>query len=271
VSALSGFTGRWALVTGAGDGIGRALALGFAQAGLKLIASDIRADAAESVAAEARAVGVEARGLALDVSDRAACLAAADTLTQSGAAPALVWANAGVGLGASVLSAKPNGLEWLYGVNLFGVIWTAQAFAPGLLAMTGARHFGVTASSASLTDVEGPWTIYAASKQATAGIAEALAAELPPQGVGVTILYPGLLNTNIWNAARARPERFGGARELPPETGDYWRAAPGPDVLVKPVLATIASGGGRCWVDPLQGSQARFEARVEKIRAALID
>lgn len=268
MSKLAPYRGRWALVTGAGDGIGRALILAFAREGVNAAVCDIRTDAAESVAAEARALGVEAVATHADVSDRASVVACADALAARGIVPSILWANAGVGAGAGLVDGSPRAIEWVVSVNVLGVAWTAQAFVSKMLAQGAPAHVGVTASSASIVDVKGPFTLYAATKHATAAFGEALAAELAPKNVGVTILYPGLLNTNIWDAARARPERFGGERRAPESTSSYWRKAASPDVLIDPVLDTIANGGGRCVVDTTGETKDLFEAKTNAIRAA---
>lgn len=271
MSKLPEFVGKWALVTGAGDGIGRALAHGLSAQGLCIVVCDIRADAASAVAEEIKAAGGEALASVVDVSDRAALMASAESLKAQGIAPSLVWANAGVGAGATLLEGSPRAIEWAVSVNILSLAWTAQAFAPAMLAQDGPKHFGVTASAASIVDVQGPYTLYAASKQGTAGFGEALAAELRPKGVGVTLLYPGLVNTNIWDAARARPERFGGVARMPDHVGDYWRKAPGPEVLVPAVIDVIAAGGGRCVVDVEGDAREKFESRSADIRNAFKD
>jgi NAD(P)-dependent dehydrogenase (short-subunit alcohol dehydrogenase family) len=263
---LQQYKGRWALVTGAGDGIGRALLLGFAQEGLNVIALDIRADAAQTVAAEARALGVQARVLTADVSDREAMQRAGQELVSAGHVPAVLWVNAGVGAGVSLIEGSQRAIEWTMSVNVLGVAWTAQAFVPAMLKLDGPKHVGVTASSAAIVDVQGPFTLYAASKQGTAAFGEALAAELGPKGVGVTILYPGLLNTNIWNAARARPDRFGGISVMPDAVGERWRQAQSPEIVVAPTLRTIAKGGGRVVVATDDQTLPLFEARVAATR-----
>jgi NAD(P)-dependent dehydrogenase (short-subunit alcohol dehydrogenase family) len=261
------YRGRWALITGAGDGIGRALALGFAAEGLNIVALDIRADAAQTVASEARALGVQARVMAADVSDRDAILRAGQELISANHVPSILWVNAGVGAGASLIEGSQRAIEWAMSVNVLGVAWTAQAFIPAMLKLDGPRHVGVTASSASIVDVQGPYTLYAASKHATAAFAEALAAELKPKGIGTTILYPGLLNTNIWNAARARPDRFGGITLMPDAAGERWRQAQTPDIVVGPTLRTIAKGGGRAVVATDDQTLPLFEARMAAIKA----
>lgn len=261
MSNLEAYRSQWAFVTGAGDGVGRALALGFAGCGVNVAVTDILEDTAHKVADEVRARGVEARAMGVDASVRDELVAASDTLAGEGILPAIVWANAGVGTGSRLLAASPQTIEWAISVNIMSVIWTAQAFAARLIDKSGPRHFGVTASSASLVDVKGPLTLYPATKQATAAIAEALAVELGEHGVGVTILCPGLVNTNIWDAARARPARFGGPKRMPDQVGDLWRKAPGPDVLVAPVIRVMAAGGGRCIVDVAGDLREKMDER----------
>jgi NAD(P)-dependent dehydrogenase (short-subunit alcohol dehydrogenase family) len=271
MAELDDLQGGWALITGAGEGIGRALALGFAKCGLNIVVLDIVGDAAAAVAEEARALGVKAITEAVDVSDPDALMACATRLARDGIELSLLWINAGVGVGATLLGGSRSTIEWAVAVNILGVAWTAQAFSPLLRKPAGAAHVGVTASSASIVDVGGPFTLYAATKHGTAAFAEALTAEFAPRGIGVTILYPGLLNTRIWDAARARPDRFGGPSLMPDAVGAHWRAAPLPDLLVPPVIATIARGGGRCVVDVDGHAQSSFEKRTVAIQAGFAD
>jgi NAD(P)-dependent dehydrogenase (short-subunit alcohol dehydrogenase family) len=254
------WAGRLALVTGAGDGIGAALARGFASWGMTVAVADIRPDAAEAVARE---LGGDSFALPFDVSDRDACLAAADRL---GDRPlALLWANAGVGAGSGLLEGRPRVIEWVFSVNLFGVLWTAQAFAPRL-AGEGPRHFGVTASAAAMTAPDGAFPLYATSKHTTFAVGEALRSEFAAREVPSTLLCPGLLNTDIWDAARARPERFGGERRADPETAAYWRAAQDPSVLWEPVARTVLDGGGYLICETDGGElRTRFRARAQVI------
>lgn len=241
--------GSWAIVTGAGSGIGRTLALHFASKGLLVAVLDIAAEAATETLALIRASGGDGRAEACDVSVEAEVKALAERFAGDGMVSSLLWINAGVGSAQALGTGKPDAIRWLYEVNVLGAIWTAQAFLPLLRANTGAsRHVGVTASSASVVPVQGPFTLYAATKQATAAVGEALAAELREDGIGVTILCPGILNTAIWNSGQARPERFGGARGLAEEAGAHWRAQPEPEVLIVPLEAALAAGGGWCIV-----------------------
>ncbi|MEM7779142.1 MAG: SDR family oxidoreductase [Pseudomonadota bacterium] len=243
MKAFAPVPGDWAVITGAGRGIGRWLAQHFAAKGMRICALDIDAYEAEETA---RLCGPDARAHGCDVSERKETKRVADKLIAQGVEPALLWINAGVGTADTVSRAKARTIEWLMGVNVMGPIHTAQSWLPSLKQVKGPRHVGITASSASVTPVTGPFTLYATTKQMTAAVGEALSAELAEDEIGVTVLCPGILNTQIWNAAQARPERYGGARQAPDEIGDHWRSQPGPEVLAQGVDETLAKGGGWC-------------------------
>ena len=264
MSAFAPTPGDWAVITGAGRGIGRWLAQYFAAKGMRICALDIDAYEAEETA---RLCGPDSRAHGCDVSDRKETTRVAEKLIEQGVEPSLLWINAGVGSADTISGAKARTLDWLMGVNVMGPVNTAQAWLPALKAQKGARHVGITASSASVVPVSGPFTLYATTKQMTAAIAEALTAELAEDGIGVTILCPGILNTQIWNAAQARPERFGGSRQTPDEVGDHWRAQPGPEVLEKGLDATLAKGGGWCIIpteaDTANKVTARHSAQLD--------
>lgn len=265
---LSAFRGKLALVTGAGDGIGEMLAKGFAEAGMRVCVQDIREDAAARVAAE---IGETAFPLGGDVSDRESLAVAAQTLADRSETINLLWLNAGVGAGSPVLRGKPSTVDWCFGVNINGVIWSMQAFWPLMDAAGGTRHVGFTASSASLRPPEGDFPLYATSKHGTFAVAEALAGELKSEGVASTILCPGLLNTDIWNAARARPERFGGERQMNPDIAGYWRAAQTPDVMWPHIVDKIDAGGGYLVCATDTETKSAFEARARSISDSIVE
>lgn len=265
--ALTDYRGRTAVITGGADGIGLALARVFARGGMKLALLDIRADAAEEAASGlASSFGVEAMGIGCDVADEASVNDAAERVHVAFGRPSLVWANAGLGGGTGFTTTKLETIDWVYGVNLWGVIHTARAFLPEMIENDGPAHFGVTSSSATLHWPSGPSVIYAASKHATMGIAEALYAETQGTHVGFTILCPGLVNTRIWDGARARPERFGGPRHQPEERGERWRRD-GMNVDWVAEEALRAMEAGKLYACPqLTGADASFETRVAEIR-----
>ncbi len=265
---LAAYQGKLAIVTGAGDGIGEMLARKLAEAGLRVGVQDIRAEAAESVAT---AIGDQAFPLAFDVSDREACFAAAADLESHGPV-SLLWINAGVGVGSPILTGKQNAIEWGFDVNVRGVIWTAQAFVPLMQSADGPRHVGVTASSAALRSPDGSFPLYATTKHGTFAVGEALKGELATQDISTTILCPGLLNTKIWDGAKARPERFGGARHMDPSISKMWDEAKTPDVMWPAIARSIGQGGGYlvCSTDGGE-TKAAFEARAKEISSGIVE
>lgn len=265
---LSDYQGKTAIVTGAGDGIGEMLARNLAAAGMRVGVQDIRAEAAERVVGDLEG---DAFPLVFDVSDRAACFAAAEEVGERGPLN-MLWINAGIGVGSPILSGKPNAIEWGLDVNVRGVIWTAQAFAPLLEGASGARHVGVTASTAALRRPEGDFPLYATTKHATFAVAEALRGEFAAKDIPTTILCPGLLNTNIWDGAKARPERFGGVRRMDPSISKMWDEAKSPDVMWPDIARTIGQGGGYlvCSTDGGE-TKAAFEARAREISSGIVE
>jgi len=144
---------------------------------------------------------------------------------------------------------------------------TAQAFLPLFREGQGETAIGVNASMAAVLNPDpGANALYPASKFGTLGMGVALRAELAPEGIGVTLFCPGLLSTDIWDAARARPERLGGVRRMDPALAGQWKSAEKPDRVVGLALETMAAGGGWC-VAPSSGrGHDRIFAHLDAIR-----
>jgi NAD(P)-dependent dehydrogenase (short-subunit alcohol dehydrogenase family) len=218
---LSGLTG---VVTGGGDGIGRALALELAGQGMNVAVLDIREAAAEETAAACRAKRVRSMALRCDVTVFEDMEAAAGRVQVELGPVKLIWANAGVVVQKGITTAKAEEFRWMYAVNVEGTLNTILAFVPAMKAQTGWRWVGVTASAGGLGMAKAH-TAYCTTKFAGVAIAEALREELSDDGIGVTLACPGIVNTRIWDGRRARPERFGGAQYAPEEAGERWRIA----------------------------------------------
>lgn len=265
---LTDFQNKTALVTGAADGIGKVLAEGLASLGMQVGVLDIRREAAEATADQ---IGNGAFALTADVSDREAMFEIADQVRVRGNGLSFLWINAGVGVGAKLIDGKQNAVEWGFGVNVLGAIWTAQALVPVMRQTEGARHVGITASSAALRAPEGDFPLYATTKHCTFAVAEALAGELRSDNIDTTILSPGLFNTDIWDAARARPDKFGGERRMDPSISGYWRAAQLPDIMWPHIEKTIAAGGGylSCVTD--FETKPAFLQRAERIANGMVE
>ncbi|MEO0713707.1 MAG: SDR family NAD(P)-dependent oxidoreductase [Pseudomonadota bacterium] len=268
MTQLAAYEGKLALVTGAGDGIGAMLARKLAAAGMKVCVQDIRVEAAEAVAED---IGASAFAIGGDVSDMDSLADAAAAVRARGEPLNLLWLNAGVGVGAPVLSGKPSAIDWGFGVNVLGVIWSAQAFAPLMENAAGPKHVGFTASTAALRPPEGDFPLYATTKHCTFAVAEALSGEFKREGIDTTILCPGLLNTDIWDGARARPERFGGVRRMDPKISGHWRAAQDPDVMWPHIAGKIDAGGGYLVCATDTETKAIFETRAQAIADSFVD
>lgn len=211
--------GRTAVVTGAGSGIGRGLALGFGDVGMKVAVLDLDGDSAAAVAAELEARGAEALSLATDVTSADSLAAAAKEVTARFGGAQLLCANAGVMLPLGPLTEKSESdWEYVFSVNLFGVVKTVSAFLPQLRAADEA-HIVTTASLGGIAAVPKiPIGVYVASKYACVGYSECLRGELAAEGIGVSVLCPGMVASDLYRTSLAhRPERFGGPQgpELP--------------------------------------------------------
>ena len=181
-----------AVVTGAGSGIGEGIARAAVAAGMKVVVADIDGANAERVATE---LGERAVAVTVDVSSLASVEALRDASLAHYGAVHLLCNNAGVWVGALMQEADIEDWKFLIDVNLYGVINGVKAFLP-LLIEQGEGHIVNTASMGGL--ISGPPEgLYTTSKFAVMGLSEALLLEVANQGVGVSVLCPGLVNTNL--------------------------------------------------------------------------
>ncbi|WIX83833.1 SDR family NAD(P)-dependent oxidoreductase [Amycolatopsis carbonis] len=196
------FTDKVAVITGAGSGIGRALALGLGLRGARLALSDVDAEGLESTVEAAKAQGADVRGYSLDVSDRAAVLAHADEVASAFGRVNVVVNNAGVALGATVEDMTFEDYDWLMGINLGGVVNGTKAFLPHLIG-SGDGHLVNISSVFGFVGVP-TQSAYNAAKFAVRGFTEALREEMlaARHPVAVSCVHPGGIKTNIARHAR---------------------------------------------------------------------
>jgi len=190
-----------AVVTGAGSGIGRAIALELARAGMHIVLADIAADSLQKVQAEIEALGREAHGVVTDVRELAALsqLLAA-TLARFGRCDVMVN-NAGVFHANTLLGAPIEQWRRVIETNLWGVIHGCHVFGAHFV-QQGAGQIVNTASAAGLFPAVG-MSSYSTSKFAIVGFSQQLRWELAAHGVGVTTLCPGVVSTGIGAAQGA--------------------------------------------------------------------
>lgn len=194
--------GMVAAITGAGSGIGRALALDLARRGCSLALSDIDSVRLEQTGQQARALNAPVTTTVLDVSDRAAVFSWAGNTESALGGINMIFNNAGVALTAFAEATQPADFEWLMGINFWGVVHGTQAFLPRLRT-TGEGHI-VNISSVFGLMAMPTQAAYNASKFAVRGFTEALRMELKLDGgpVSATCVHPGGVATNIALAGR---------------------------------------------------------------------
>ncbi len=205
--------GKVAVVTGGASGIGRAMAARFVEAGMHVVIADVEQGALDATAAELGVVGV-----LTDVSDAASVQALADEVRGRFGTAHVLCNNAGVGGGGQIIDQTLADWQWVLGVNLWGVIHGLHSFLPMLLENPEGGHIVNTASVAGLLAGAGIGP-YNASKFAVVAISETLHKELQMAGaeVGVSVLCPGYVRTNIFESQRNRPEAL---RNPAPARGD---------------------------------------------------
>ena len=209
--------GRVAVITGGGSGIGEGFARACHDAGMRVVVSDVEEDQAMRVANSIRELGGEAIGLRADVSDAASVQELADRAYEEFGEVNLLCSNAGVMMVAPLLETPIEDWQWTLGVNLYGAIHCTNAFVPRMREQDGEAHVVFTASVAGTRPIhETPIGVYVASKYAVTGYAEMLRTELEPDGIGVSVLCPGGVATQIFTATRNRPEELGGPVAPPP-------------------------------------------------------
>lgn len=199
---MKSFANKVAAITGAGSGIGRALALNLAQQGCHLALSDVNETGLAETVKQAASLGVKVTSQKLDVADKDGVHAWADTVVAEHGKVNLIFNNAGVALGSTVEGMSYDELAWVMNINFWGVVYGTKAFLPYLKA-SGDGHI-VNVSSVFGICSQPTQSAYNASKFAVRGFTEALRQELDLENapVSVTCVHPGGIKTNIAKAAK---------------------------------------------------------------------
>lgn len=209
MTSKAGFWTGAAVVTGAGSGLGAAMAARFAEQGMAIVALDIDAERAEQTAQRVRDRGGRAISMRVDVANRADLEAAARATKEAFGGCNVLCANVGVQQFGAIDALTDNDWRWVLDVNVLGVVHTVNAFLPLIRASTGNRRVVVTASSSVL--VPGVRLgAYITSKFAVMGYGETLRMELAGEDIGVSIFFPaGMSSRHLESSVAARPAELG--------------------------------------------------------------
>jgi NAD(P)-dependent dehydrogenase (short-subunit alcohol dehydrogenase family) len=206
--------GKTAFVTGAASGIGLGIATAFAQAGAKVMLCDIEEEALSAALEQLRLTNVDVDGVKADVSLKAELAAAAQATTARYGKLHILVNNAGVTGGGPYGTWTEAAWNWAMGVNLMATIWGIEIFGPLIEQHGEGGHIVSTASIAGL--ISGSSNAYNVSKYGVVALSEGLRRELAPRGIGVSVLCPGFIRTQILNSRRNLPKRLeGGVRPMP--------------------------------------------------------
>jgi NAD(P)-dependent dehydrogenase (short-subunit alcohol dehydrogenase family) len=264
--------GKTGFVTGAASGIGLGMTRAFLHAGMRVMMADIEARALDravqalrSELPKDRAADVES--LLVDVSDRRSVFTAAEATLDTFGKVHVVCNNAGVTSGGLIEDCTEGDWNWVIGVNFLGVIHGCQAFIPHIKAHGEGGHVVNTSSMAGVLGGMAAWAPYNSTKYAVVGLTEVIRQEGRTGGYGASVLCPGGVATNIFDAPRNRPERSGPQESTVAErvSADDIRQGLDPAIVGRLVLEAILADRLFIFTDPrLRG---RVERRHEKMLA----
>ncbi len=271
-----------AVITGGGGGIGRSLAFTLANACpiedrpmTRIVIADMRMEPAEEVVHGLLDLGVQAKAVCCDISNEAEVRSLARQTEAAFGQVNLLFNVAGVNLIGKLHETSAKDIEWLFSVNVFGMCHMVRFFMPLLkrAAATGTAHIVNVSSGFGLAVPSmGPVqpSAYAGTKHALVGLSDAMRKELQPDGIGVSVVCPGVVNTNAWNSMSFRQERFGGPQEgdvASKERIEKW--GQNPDETAQLILSGISRGD--FFILPLSGAgqksmRTEIEARYTELR-----
>jgi len=205
-------SGKTAIVTGAASGIGMGIATALAEMGANVVMADIQKAAVEEAAKALSDTNKRVMPVQIDVTQEQSVVDALAEAERNFGNLHIACNNAGVPMhGTGLIDVPPGDWEFVTGVNIWGIIYGIRHFVPAILKHGEEGHIVNTASVAGFQNRrgtnQGP---YSMSKYAAVSLSEALEHELEGTKVGVSVLCPGPIDTNIARGARNRPDHMGG-------------------------------------------------------------
>lgn len=270
---MKDFGQKVALVTGAASGIGFGITRSLAKRGVAVVMLDVEQNTLDAATAELAPTGARFLPLVVDVANREAMYAAAQTVSDTFGRLDILVNNAGIAYNVKPVHEAPDeAIDWSVNVNLYGVLNGIKAFVPLIIAGGQGGHIVNTSSIGGFQVRKNPnWHqgLYAATKYAVTALSEGLRLDLEDQGIGVSILAPAAVATNILTSDRNRPDRFGG-----PTTGSqsgvfaemFKQTGMAPDAVGERVIKGIVDN--ELYIFTHLDTQAWLEERHRRIEDA---
>ena len=275
---MQDFMGKVAVITGGASGIGYATAQALARAGAKLVLADIEANALDAAVAQLRGAGsaasVEADviGVVTDVGKRDSVMALADRAFSHFGAVHLLFNNAGVAVFGATQDMSHADWQWSMQVNLWGPIHGVECFVPRMVAQHQEGHVLFTASFAGLVANRalGPYNV---TKAGVVALAESLQKDLRGTGIGVSVLCPMRVTTNIDKSYRNRPDELGGQTANRSYSAEERAELNGATLTAGPVAELVLRAVRRneLYIHTHKDAQRFFHRRAERVEAAFGD
>lgn len=224
---IKDYKGQKAVITGAANGIGRALALGMAKRGADVLVADIHGDEVEKVCEEIKAMGRESYAVQADVTIKADCKKIFDKCMEVFGRCDILVNNAGVSTNGDVWNIPERDIRWVYETNVYSHWYMMGYFIPQMKAQGNHCQILNVCSIAGLITI-GSSPAYFSSKHAAVALSEVVYKEMKAEGndIDVSVFCPGFVQTEMWKTDRHRPERFA-INDDPYYQTDWYKAQEG--------------------------------------------